>query len=149
MKLNADHYLAAAQERITDLHVLRKEGRYAALIYVSGVAVECLLRAYCARRQSHLSSRHDLLSLMAESTVLDFLGHGEQRKFGALLGEVWTRWKNNYRYASEDRLRAEYRRIGLTSRKKSDTLRMQASKISDAATELVAIGSRRWTSRKK
>jgi len=149
VKLTADHYLQASLERVTDLHILRREKRYAALVYSSGLAVECLLRAYRFKTDMDIESRHNLKDLMMESSIFEFLGEGEQRKFGEMLGEVWMRWRNAYRFASEDRLRAEFKRIGLTSKKKSDILKLHACKLSDAAIELVTIGARRWNSKKK
>ena len=58
MDFSADHYFRASVERMSQAHILYREGngRYALAMYVAGLAVECLLRAYMVRRKREFES---------------------------------------------------------------------------------------------
>ncbi len=113
-----EHYYRAALERIKQAHYLYREGSsYSLAMYVAGVAVECLLRAFRARKNPEFESRHDLLSLFAESGMLkvaqeklraggwsaeEIASHVKTMR--AAVNDVYILWHNNYRYASENRV---------------------------------------------
>src|SRR5439155_25154332 len=119
-----EHYYRAALERIRQAEYLYREGSsYALAMYVSGLAVESMLRASRARQSSELDSRHDVLLLFAESGMLRV---GEERLASAdwsageiakhvkilrrAVHDVFILWHNNYRWASEERLLAHLKR---------------------------------------
>ena len=71
MEFPPEHYFQTATQRMRQAHYAYKEGSsYALAIYVGGVAVECLLRAYKGRRDPTFDERHDLLRLFAASGIL-------------------------------------------------------------------------------
>jgi hypothetical protein len=93
-------------------------------MYLSGLAVECLLRARALKISSSFDARHDLPRLLKEA------GHAS---FGArftavasAVGEVWSRWKNNHRYVSPVGLRRELVRDGLHRGVRGDILKENA-----------------------
>jgi HEPN domain-containing protein len=56
----AENYYKAAFERIKDANLLHDEERYPLAMYDSGLAVECLLRAFRVLRYPAFDARHDL-----------------------------------------------------------------------------------------
>ena len=70
-----------------------------------------MLRAYITRANPTFDERHDLHELLKRSELADFVKSEERAQIAAWLADVWARWKNNYRYASDDRLRAEFKRL--------------------------------------
>lgn len=71
MSFDADVYLAAAKERIAEAAELYDSRRYVLCHYMSGLAVECLLRAYRFRKDPEFDSRHDLFALYHASGMAD------------------------------------------------------------------------------
>src|SRR5580700_10106509 len=71
MDFPPEHYFQTATQRLRQAHHLHDEGSsFALAIYVGGVAVECLLRAFKGRRDPTFDERHDLLRLFAASGML-------------------------------------------------------------------------------
>jgi hypothetical protein len=67
----------------------------------------------------------------------------------AALGEVWIRWKNTYRYAPEDRMRKEVKRLGLDQGIKGDALKEMARVVIENALVVVNKGSYQWKRKKR
>src|SRR5689334_3990123 len=83
-----EHYYRAALERIKQAEYLYREGNsYALAMYVAGVAVECILRAFRARKAPVFESRHDLLLLFAESGMVS-VGEEKLKAAGWSEGEI-------------------------------------------------------------
>jgi len=148
MRFRPEHYLESSQERIDDARRLHNMKRYAAAIYLAGVAVECLLIAYKTRENAEFESRHDLVNLLRESGIADFIHRRDRIKLSAMLGEVWSRWKNNYRFASYERLLSEFKRLKLDKGFKGDILKPNSDIVISNAFEIIKMGVRRWTSEK-
>src|SRR4030081_1166965 len=87
MNFTADHYFWAGVERMSQAQHLYREGDgyYALAMYIAGLAVECLLRAYLVKRQRQFESRHDLLLWFKESGILRV--HPEELKAKGLSDE--------------------------------------------------------------
>lgn len=149
MKFKPEHYLDAALEQIDAARRLHNGQHYPTAIYLAGVAVECLLLAYRTRENIEFESRHDLRSLFKESGIAGFIRKKDQKQVIAMLGEIWSRWKNNYRFASYDRLIPEFRRLKLDRGIKGDIIKWNSAVIIDNAFEIINLGVRRWTSKKK
>jgi len=146
LRFNPDHYLEASQERIHTARLLHEQERYAPAIYLAGVAVECLLLAYRTRQNLAFESRHDLRSLLKESGIAAFIREKDQQRLAARLGDVWARWKNNYRFASDGRLTTEFKRLKLYGKFRGDILKPNCEIIINSAFEVINLGVRRWTS---
>src|SRR5260370_19312191 len=84
MDFSPEHYFQTATQRMRQAQYLYEEGAsFALAIYVGGVAVECLLRAFKGLRDPSIDERHDLLRLFATSGML----HIDRKK---LLAKNWT-----------------------------------------------------------
>ena len=148
MKLNDSHYLEASAFRIQTARRLHEIGRYSAAIYFAGVSLECLLRAFITREDPQFDQRHDLRELYKKAQLQAFIRPKDHRQAGAWLGDIWTRWKNNYRFASDDRMLAEFRKLRHNRSIKGDILKENSRIVVEAAYQLRTLGERRWRSKK-
>lgn len=77
--------------------------RYTEAIYLAGVAAECVLRAFATDQDSTFDGRHDLKQLSKAAALERFVGEKQRTTIASHLGDLWARWKNNYRYVGSDR----------------------------------------------
>ncbi len=147
MKFNAQQYFDTATERMRQSRNLYNRGdSYAIAMYVGGVAVECMLRAFKLLRTDDFDERHDLLQLFASSRMLEYTQGSEAvQRMRTSMNEVYNLWANDYRYASEARLKSE-----LTARRvhcgvKGDVLKGCAYRLLNAAEKLTERGAVIWT----
>lgn len=154
-----EHYYRAALERMTQAQLLyRHQASYAVAMYVAGVAVECMLRAFKGRKDSVFHEKHDLPQLFRASGILEVKQATQsgtsvtetqigiyRRTLQAAMIDISILWSNDYRYASEDRLRAHLRKkVGLRTGIKGDILKANAVRLLNAAQTFVDKGSRLW-----
>ncbi|MGO9918923.1 MAG: hypothetical protein ACLQIB_30025 [Isosphaeraceae bacterium] len=125
MDFPPEHYFQTATQRMRQARHLYQEGSsFALAIYVGGVAVECLLRAFKGLRDPTFDEKHDLLRLFAASGILrvdrtkllakhwtDAQIDGHLRTLKVAVNEIYRLWANNYRFASEERLRSHLKQI--------------------------------------
>lgn len=147
MPLSAEDYREAAQERVSAARVLFNATCYVESAYLSGVAVECILRAYRVRVDPAFDSRHDLAELLKDSAFADFVPQKRRAEVSAALGIVWARWKNDYRYFPPYRYKSALRDAGHLSgfARNSDPLKENARLAFNKATYLVNTGVERWS----
>lgn len=103
--LQAD-YISAANARIQAARLMYREQRFVDAVYLAGVATECLLRAFALDQDTVFDGRPDLGTLFKTAAIERFVGERQRATMSAHLGNVWSRWKNNYRYIGEERLKA-------------------------------------------
>lgn len=144
MKLSGDDYMSGAAERVQAARVMYEGGRYVDALYLAGVAVECVLRAYAKEESDEFDGRHDLARLLKAATLEHFVGEKQRQSLSAALGEVWARWKNNYRYAPDPRLRSEVKRLQLDRGIKGDVLKENARISLEHALVIVNKGTFQW-----
>ena len=143
VKLSGDDYISGASERITAAYVMYTSERFVDAVYLAGVAVECILRAY-ADESDEFEARHDLSRLMKAATLERFVGEKQRQTISAALGEVWSRWKNNYRYIPDPRLRKEFKRLELDRGIRGDALKENARVALENAMIVVNKGTFQW-----
>jgi hypothetical protein len=139
---------------------LYHEGRSFALsIYVGGVAVECMLRAFKLLRDPSFDERHNLLRLFVASGMLQVDSEMLRTKgltdaqiashldgLRKAVSAVSALWANNYRYASEERLLAHLKRLTGFQKIKGDYLKDQARKFLASAEAFINQGYVQWPS---
>ena len=86
MNLTADDYRWAALDRIRAAEVLHAAGKYGSAIYLAGVAVESMLRAYRVRVDPEFDARHDLRQLLTASGLENYVPEKRRAEVGAALG---------------------------------------------------------------
>jgi hypothetical protein len=153
-----EHYFQTATQRMRRAQHLYHDGRsYALAIYVGGVAVECLLRAFKGRVDPMFDEKHNLLRLFAASGILridrdklramqwtDAEIDGHLRALRVAVNEVFRLWANNYRFASEERLRSHLKEITGYQRIKGDYLKEQARRFLSSAQTFIDKGVLQW-----
>ncbi len=158
MDFKSEHYFQASIERMRQAEELYfTRDNYALTMYVAGVAVESMLRAFMLKKSRKFSSRHDVWALFKESSMLDLnpdtlkakgLSEEESETYAteleAAVSIVATHWHNNYRYASEVRVRAHLKHMKLYQKVKGDLLKANALKLLSAAQVVINKGLVSW-----
>jgi HEPN domain len=158
MRILAEHYYQSALERIEQARFLYDQGAsYALAMYVAGVAVECLLRAFKRLRDPEFDERHDLLRLFQASGMLDLdpvelqtrglsrtQAEGLIKDLRGAVNDVYSLWANDFRYASEARLRAHLKRVRPVRKTKGDRLKAEARRQYNAASKFINRGVLLW-----
>lgn len=137
--------------------------RYALVVYVSGLAAECVFRAYRLKTDTTFEGRHNLETLFAESGLEGYLydaleragaeDAGIQSRLDDLRGAVEglaLLWRNAHRYASDRVLVKDLVARGLIDRKmnkgsKAEVLRARTREVLEAAEVIVQAGEDAWT----
>jgi len=163
MNFNAEQYFRAATERMRQARLLYHSGdSYALGMYCSGLAVECLLRAFRWQRDPTFSGRHDLDDLLKASELLVIndaqmrlrnIPEDEIRDYASALRaamiEVKALWHNNLRFASEDRLRSHLHQMGRLHGIRGNAVKKNALDLLEAAQKIIDRGVALWTSKKR
>jgi hypothetical protein len=107
VKVSGDDYIDGASERIGAAYAMYTEYRFIDAIYLAGVAVECILRAFTSDDDDEFEGRHDLRRLMKAATLERFVGEKQRQAISAALGEVDRQealWADLRRHLAADRL---------------------------------------------
>jgi hypothetical protein len=158
MDFPPEHYFQTATQRMRQAQHLFQEGSsFALAIYVGGVAVECLLRAFKGRRDPAFDERHDLLRLFAASGMLrvdrdtlrakgwtDAKIDDHLQTLRVAVNDIFRLWANNYRYASEERLRSHLKQITGYQKIRGDYLKEQTRRFLSSAQKFIDKGVLQW-----
>jgi len=138
-------YYHAAQERMTEASLLRREGHYPIAMYVAGAAVECMLRAYHLG-DAEFDEKHDIVQLF-KGCDFDRLGDVARRQLQGPVQTVRLLWQNRFRFFSESRLSAHIKALGQHQRgvyRGASFLKVRSTELEDACLLIVSIGVARW-----
>jgi len=145
VELRPEHYLLAAQERLSEAVALRRGARWVLAMYVAGLSAECMMRAFIPR-DSEFDARHDLGALLGASEWP--LGSSERRRLHTAVSGIRVLWNNSLRYADEARVRSHLKRIGLDRgpgiQRGADALKVRCAELESHASVVVRIGSATW-----
>ncbi len=147
LQFTAEHYRTAAMQRVQEAWTLHGQQRHGLALYVAGVAVECILRAYRTRRGRQFSERHDLNELLKESGIVEFVSNETRQTLPAHLGTVWANWNNDYRFGHDELIRATLRKQKQNRMIKGDPLKELSRQTINAALEIVTQGASQWPRR--
>jgi hypothetical protein len=104
-----DEFYVAGLERMSQAwRIYQGEASYALAMYVAGVAVECMLRAFKLRRDPAFDEKHDLRRLfrasgMVQVELANLIARGLSedqatryfRELQAALNEIYNLWGND------------------------------------------------------
>lgn len=144
-EFSANGYLAAALEHQSSLDLLYQRRQYVLAMYVAGLAVECVFRAYIQRRTNEFDSRHNLYELARTSSFVDRVPLSHVAEYTRAVSEVAGRWANSHRYRSSAAMQAYLKRMKLDRGIRGDALKENARRIINAANALVELGATLWT----
>ena len=151
MKSTPETYREAAMEHIASASDLWHAGSYVLANYVSGLAVECMLRAYATRLhpQQWDKSDHSLVSWYKEARFDLIVPDSKRQIIGTSIGEVRTNWENRQRYSSSSLLRAEFKHKKLDRGISGDFVKEITKNTLDAASEIAFLGDAQWKNSQK
>jgi HEPN domain len=146
MKWTPGDYRLTALQRIGEARRLKELERYALAMYVSGVAAECMLRAFLPA-DAWFDDRHDLVELF-RACAGERLGEHARERLSGPIQTIHLLWLNSFRFAHDQMVRARARRIGYGPRPKrgADLLKLHCIQLFNACTEVVTVGEQRWRS---
>ena len=144
MIFSAEDYRGAAAEHITIAGQLYRHGYYVLLFYVSGLAVECMLRAYKVRIDPQFDERHELRRL--STSFLNHLEEPERSKLNAAVDYVWRLWRNDHRFCSRAKLWRFLKSGNYDRGIRGDALKENARRLLVAASRIIEVGNNRWKS---
>lgn len=144
MRFEAENYFEAARERLADAQLLYEAKRYTVSLYISGLAVECLRRAFRLRKDAQFDARHDLIELLGVSELEMIVPTQYRREIAEATGTIFTRWKNDIRFASTSRLRSHLKKLKLDRGIRGDFLKENCRMTLQAATVIIRLGARQW-----
>ncbi len=158
MDFRPEHYFQAAIQRMEQARHLYGHGRsFALAVYVGGLAVECMLRAFKLLHDPSFDERHNLLRLFAASGMLR-VDHEKLRARGftdaqidrhlndlrVAVNAIAALWANNFRYASEERLLAHLKRTTGYKKTKGDYLKARTKEFLNSAQTFISKGVLQW-----
>lgn len=163
MRFDSRDYYRASHERIRQAWSLYHRtdaddvNHHPLALYVSGVAVECMLRAFITRQTREFDSRHDLRDLFIESGILDIKPNSKayarfsdeqlqqsKRELGSAVGYLSRVWNNAYRYANEAQLRTHRFELRLAEGIKGDALKEILRRMLHASQLIIDRGTVLW-----
>ena len=150
MRITSGIYFEAAKEHLQTALDLHEEGHYVMSHFVSGVAVECLFRAYMIEKDPVFDARHELILLYKSCGFYNVMPIKGRERFESALQVVHSRWLNNFRFFSEATLKV-YLKKGPYCRKKikGNKLKESSRMIVASASLIVTLGVERWKHLKK
>lgn len=143
-EFTAEIYFTAALERANSLRLLYDNEDYVLALYVAGVAVESLFRAFRMKHQPYFDSRHDLTALAKESKFDETVPEHLKQNFFADLGVVVSRWSNSHRYRSAAALSRYLKRAHLHRGIKGNVLKENTRRTINSATDIINLGGQLW-----
>jgi HEPN domain-containing protein len=144
MRIEAKDYVDAAKERLTQANLLYEKAHYSLALYVAGVAVESLLRAYIFQLEPKLEAAHNLKMLLKAGNLLSFTTPIEGQQLGAAISNLYDRWRNDLRYTSNNRLRRRLKKSKLDRGIRGDFLKENCRIAIEAAKTILKIGVVKW-----
>jgi HEPN domain-containing protein len=145
ISVHPQDYYYAATERMAQANLLRRQQRYSIAMYIAGVAVECMLRAFYPKDRD-FDKGHNIEALY-KACDPEILGESAKKRLRGHIETVHLLWQNRYRYFSEERLRAHIRALGHDKRgvnPGADFLKVRCNELHDACNEVIMVGVRRF-----
>jgi HEPN domain-containing protein len=141
MRFRAEDYREAASERLREAALAQSSAAYVSAHINSGLAIECMLRAYKLLSSPEFEARHDLSDLAAE--LLRQIPARRRLSVKAAIAEAASLWMNNHRYCSSRKLRSYFNTIKQYG-KERDMLRANGDRMIRLARIVVESGEAKW-----
>jgi hypothetical protein len=144
LELDARSYYEASLEHALAARLLYNERKFPLSIYVSGLSVECLLRAFVGRSSLEFDEKHDLRKLFKRSKFAELVGDIEAPRLETAFNCVVLRWDNRHRFLSEKAMRRFMKKNELDRRIKGDPLKENCRIAVESAIEIAKAGRLSW-----
>ena len=143
----AETYRMAAKEHLGKAYWLHQNGEYFLAHYLSGLAVECHLRAYLRRLSNEFDSRHDLRELAKEADFYVLVPQSSENEFYSAFETLNLRWRSHHRYYSERQFLDYMTEIKADFKQGGDRRKNLSRTIYDLANKIIRQGETKWNSR--
>lgn len=147
MASTADTYRSAAKEHLARAQQMFDTEQYFLAHYLSGLAVECHLRAYLRRTTDQFNSRHDLGDLAKEAGFYNIV---PQKRAGDFSGKFTTlnqRWRSNHRYHSDREFLDYMTEIKAKFNVKGNRWKNLSRAVLELAHDVIKQGEAKWDSK--
>lgn len=144
MKVTEDAYRIAAVSHVSVAQDLIEEEQYPLAAYLSGLSVECMLRAYSHRINDVFDARHDLRLWYQKCKFDAIIPESRTEQISSALALVVAQWNNSQRYYSVELLRAEWKHAELDRGIRGNFVKERTRRMVDAAWEIVTLGEQQW-----
>jgi HEPN domain-containing protein len=146
MKSTVKTYREAAKAHLERAQVELDGKQYYLAHYLSGLAVECHLRAWLRRKTNQFDARHNIERLARESGYYNHLPKTQEDALSAVLGEISVRWRSDHRFFSVLRLLGHFNaiRAEMNSNGLSDRWERLARRLFDDANIIIEQGDKKW-----
>ncbi len=144
MDFTAESYLGAALENLRRAQTFHALEQYFLAHYFSGVAVECLLRAYQLRISPEFDARHDLYELARSARFFEIVPYELRKEYGTKFTILNLRWRSNHRYATEKQWRDFLSSLKADFGLKGERAKNNSRTLLNIAYDIVNLGERKW-----
>ncbi len=147
MASTAESYRIAAIEQLARAQDQFDGGSYYLTHYLSGLAVECHLRAWLRRRTDQFDPRHDLELLARESGFYSEVSSGRVSEFSSVFTMANKRWRSNHRYYTERQLLDYLTSIKAEFGSRGDRWKNLARTLLNCAHKVIKEGEAKWNAK--
>ena len=144
MKSTAEGYYKAALEHLDHARWLHEQNQFYLSHFFSGLAVECMLRAYLRRISDEFDPRHDLYLLAKKSKFFDVIPYDLQIEYGGYISLLNLRWHSNHRYFSERDILTYWSNQRAEFNTKGNRVENISRVALNMALDIVNLGARKW-----
>jgi hypothetical protein len=142
--LEPQEYLAAASDHADVLAPLFDSGHHALAIYLAGLAVECMFRAFRQKKGLPFTQDHKLSNLGNEAGFPELVQECYRIDFDAAITHLVGAWQNSHRFRSNDVMRRFLKQHNFDRGIKGDYLRENARRLTSSAILLISLGVKQW-----
>src|SRR5258705_901019 len=103
--LESQEYLTAASDHANALAAVFDSGHHALAIYLAGLALECMFRAFRQKRGLPFTQDHKLSKLGNEAGFPELVQERHRIAFDAAINRLVGTWQNSHRFRSNDVMR--------------------------------------------
>jgi hypothetical protein len=144
VRWSPNEYRLTALERLHDADAARRAERFGVGMYLSGVAAECMLRAY-HHDDRPFDERHDIVQLF-QACDLERLGDDARRLLRGPILTIQMLWRNDLRFAHEEMIRLHLHRTRLDRNvhREANPVKVKTVELYNACYQVVSLGESRW-----
>ena len=147
MASTAQTYRDAAKENLLRAQESFDAENYFLAHYLSGLAVECHLRAYLRAAKSQFDARHDLPELAKEAHFFEIVSDNQDDNLSGKFNLLNLRWRSSHRYYSERQFLDYMTEIKAEFNVKGNRWKNLARTVLELAYEIINQGEAKWDSK--
>lgn len=145
MSCTKETYRIAAEEHLKRAQAHFDTGSYYLAHYLSGLAIECYLRAWIGRKNKTFYRQHAIDFLARVSQFYSIIPSQQNKDYSTFFATANLRWKCNHRYYSERQFFQEMTDIKAEFESRGDHWKeILARTMLNCAYEIYKLGEAKW-----